>query len=67
MCLVRGTEVEPVTPEPGGWRGFYPAVLAALRDGGPMPVDPRDALAVLRVLDAAREAALSREAVRLTA
>jgi scyllo-inositol 2-dehydrogenase (NADP+) len=45
---------EPVAAEPGGWDRFYPAVVAALRDGAPPPVDPREALAVLTVLDAAR-------------
>ncbi|MEN3306716.1 MAG: scyllo-inositol 2-dehydrogenase [Micromonosporaceae bacterium] len=66
MRLVRGAEVEPVVPEPGAWDGFYPAVLAALRDGTPMPVDPADAVAVLRILDAARESAATGEVVRLT-
>jgi scyllo-inositol 2-dehydrogenase (NADP+) len=54
MSLVRGAEREPVPPEPGGWDGFYPAVFAALRGGTPMPVDPEDAVGVLRILDAAR-------------
>jgi predicted dehydrogenase len=57
MRLVRGEETERVAPEPGGWDTFYPAVLAALRDRLPMPVAPADAVAVLRLLDAARESA----------
>jgi predicted dehydrogenase len=45
---------EPVRPEPGDWPAFYEGVGAALAGDGPMPVDPRDAVAVLRVLEAAR-------------
>ncbi len=56
-ALHRGDEVEPVPSERGRWNAFYPAVAAALRCGGPMPVDPRDAVHVLRVLEAARGSA----------
>jgi len=55
--LVRGDAREPVPREPGSWSDFYPAVVAMVRDGGPPPVDPCDAVAVLGVLDAARESA----------
>ena len=55
--LVRGEEAVPVEPERGGWDGFYPAVVAALRTGGRLPVDPADAVAVLEVLEAARRSA----------
>jgi predicted dehydrogenase len=65
MRLVRGAQSEPVTPEPGAWSSFYPAVIAALRDGAPMPVDPADAVAVLRILDAARESAATARIVPL--
>jgi predicted dehydrogenase len=57
MRLVRGEEHHQVVPEPGAWDAFYPAVLAALRDGTPMPVDPDGPVAVLGILDAARESA----------
>jgi predicted dehydrogenase len=57
MRLVRGEQTDPVVPEPGAWEAFYPSVLAALRDGTPMPVDPADAVRVLEILDAARESA----------
>lgn len=63
--LVRGAEQEPVPREPGGWADFYPAVAAWLRGGGPAPVDPGDAVAVLEVLDAARRSAATGETVRL--
>jgi len=55
--LVRGEAAEPVAKAPGGWGDFYPAVAAMVRDGGPPPVDPDDAVAVLEVLDAARRSA----------
>jgi predicted dehydrogenase len=39
---------------PGDYPAFYAGVAEALRDGGPAPVDPRDALATLTVLELAR-------------
>jgi scyllo-inositol 2-dehydrogenase (NADP+) len=60
-----GSESRPVAGEPGRWDTFYPAVLAAVRDGGPVPVDPHDAVAVLDLLEAARRAAAERSAVRV--
>ncbi len=69
--LVAGEERTPVPTAPGGHGDFYPAVLAAL--AGPdaaarqaaMPVDPRDAVATARVLDAARVSAEQRRVVEL--
>lgn len=63
MRLVRGDDVETIVPDRGAWDTFYPAVLAAIRDGSPMPVDPLDAVATLRVLDAARLAATEHRTV----
>ncbi len=63
--LHRGEQMQPVAGERGRWDAFYPAVLAALRDGTPMPVDPRDAVAGLEVLAAARRAAAEQAVVRL--
>jgi scyllo-inositol 2-dehydrogenase (NADP+) len=63
--LVHGAEGEPVAPEPGGWAGFYPAVVEALRTHTPLPVDARDAVAVLRILEAARASAAQRRLVEL--
>lgn len=57
--LVRGAEAIPVPREPGGHADFYRAVAAWLV-GGPVPVDPRDAVATAAVLDAARLSAASR-------
>ncbi|WP_051164786.1 Gfo/Idh/MocA family protein [Nocardia testacea] len=42
---------------PGDYLAFYTATAAAVLDGAPVPVDPADALAGLRVLEAARASA----------
>lgn len=51
--LSRGGEAAPVPSLPGAWPLFYEQVVAAIRDGAPVPVDPRDALAGLEVLERA--------------
>jgi predicted dehydrogenase len=55
--LTAGERSVPVPPEPGDWPRFYRLLRDALRSGGPPPVDPRDAVETLRVLEAARRAA----------
>jgi predicted dehydrogenase len=45
---------------PGDYPRFYAELAAALRDGTALPVDARDAVAVLEVIEAAREAAAAR-------
>jgi predicted dehydrogenase len=55
----------PVPAERGDWPRFYVLVRDALRGEGPMPVDPNDAVAALRVLEAARESARSAAIVAL--
>ncbi len=47
----------------GDYPAFYTAMAAALLDGAPVPVDPRDAMATLRILDAARESATTHATV----
>ena len=54
--LVTGDEQREVPTEPGSYGSFYAGVAASLRDGAPPPVDPRDAVAVLEILDEARSA-----------
>jgi predicted dehydrogenase len=44
---------------PGAYEQYYPAVRDALLGDGAMPVDPRDSVAALRVIDAARRSAAS--------
>jgi predicted dehydrogenase len=59
-------EPEPVPAERGRWSAFYSAFARAVRGEGPLPVDPRDAMAALEVLDAARASAARGEVVRLS-
>ena len=49
----------------GHWDAYYRAFAAAVRGTGPVPVDPRDAVATAEVLDAARTSAERRELVTL--
>lgn len=63
--LIAGEQSVPVPPEPGDWPRFYELLRDALRDGGPPPVDPRDAVETLRVLEAARLAARDRRVIVL--
>jgi predicted dehydrogenase len=50
-------EATPVPAEQVDAREFYRLLAAALRDGGPLPVQPDESLHVLRVLDAAARSA----------
>ena len=63
--VLRGDGGEPVPTERGRWDTFYPAFARAVRGEGPVPVDPRDAVATHTVLDAARRSAEAGELVRL--
>ncbi|RBY82002.1 gfo/Idh/MocA family oxidoreductase [Geodermatophilus sp. TF02-6] len=63
--LCRGDDGEPVPTERGRWDTFYPAFASAVRGEGPVPVDPRDAVATATVLDAARRSATTGEVVAL--
>ncbi|GLW96507.1 Gfo/Idh/MocA family oxidoreductase [Microtetraspora sp. NBRC 16547] len=54
-----------VPTEPGAYQEFYAGVVACLRDGAPPPVDPRDAVESLTVLEAARHSAATRTTVAL--
>lgn len=46
-----------IATERSDYRRFYEGVAAAIRDGAPPPVDPRDAVAGLRMIDLARRSA----------
>ncbi|CAM01231.1 putative dehydrogenase [Saccharopolyspora erythraea NRRL 2338] len=50
-------ESRTVPTEPGRYQAFYDAVVSALRDGGPLPVDPRDSVAGIEIIEAARRSA----------
>ncbi len=60
-----GESSAPVPSQQGAWDTFYPAVGGAIRGGGAVPVDPADAVATARVIDAARESARADIVVRL--
>jgi scyllo-inositol 2-dehydrogenase (NADP+) len=51
--LVRGDESQPVEPNPGAWPEFYRRLAVALHGEGELPVNPRDAVEVLRALESA--------------
>ncbi len=61
-----GIPPEPVPAQPGRWSSFYSALARAVRGEGLLPVDPRDAVAALEVLDAARVSAARGEVVGLS-
>ena len=52
--------------EPGAYERFYAGVRAALGGGSTMPVDPRDSVAALRVIEAARDSARSADVVEIS-
>ncbi|SHN47996.1 Gfo/Idh/MocA family protein [Cryptosporangium aurantiacum] len=58
-----GDAARPYRTLTGEWTRFYEGVLTALTSGAPMPVDPRDAVRVLTILDAARRSASTRTVV----
>jgi scyllo-inositol 2-dehydrogenase (NADP+) len=53
-ALTTDTGSERVTTERGRYLGFYEAVVAAIRDGQPPPVNPADARDGLRIIELAR-------------
>jgi len=42
-----------VPTEPGDYPAFYAGIAASIRDGAPVPVDPRDSLEVVRIIERA--------------
>lgn len=65
--LVTGDASVPVPGERGAWGQFYALLATALREGGPPPVDPADAVATLRTLEHARRSAATRATVSVSA
>jgi predicted dehydrogenase len=53
----RAGDERRMTLQPGAYERFYTAVRDALHGEGAMPVDPREAVAALHVIDAARRSA----------
>jgi scyllo-inositol 2-dehydrogenase (NADP+) len=60
-----GEGPHPIPTERGDYRRFYVELAAALRGEAPVPVAPGDAVAVLRILEAARTSAERGETVAL--
>jgi scyllo-inositol 2-dehydrogenase (NADP+) len=65
--LLTGEQSVAVPTERGDWPRFYALLEAALRDDGPPPVDARDAVRILRLLEYARRSAVERTVVDLQA
>jgi predicted dehydrogenase len=49
----------------GAYQNFYAGMVAALKTGAPVPVDPEDAVAGLEIIEAARRSAVERAVIRL--
>lgn len=58
-------DADPVPTDPGAYPAFYAGIATSLADHTPPPVDPRDAVATLAVLEAARASAATASVVRL--
>jgi predicted dehydrogenase len=54
-----------IATEPGNWNAFYSSFGRAVRGEAPVPVDPWQVVAALRVLDAARASAADGRVVKL--
>jgi predicted dehydrogenase len=62
-----GSEAErALAIEPGAYEQFYAEVRDALRGEADLPVDPRDSVSALRVIDAARRSARSATVIDTT-
>jgi len=61
--LVHGDAGTPVPSEAGRWLDFYIGLERAMTEGTPVPVEARDALEALEVLDAVRRSAQERAVV----
>ncbi len=63
--LGAGDEHETIPTLAGSYETFYAEMAVALEGRGPVPVDPKDALATLKVIEAARRSAATRRVVEL--
>lgn len=52
-----GDDLRTIPTVPGDYPAFYAGMAATLLDGAPVPVDPRDAVETLRILEYARHVA----------
>ena len=65
--LVASSYDGAVTTEPGCYQCFYRGLVAALRDGAALPVDPVESVETLQILELARDSASRGAAVTPTA
>lgn len=63
--LMDGEYERPIETEPGSWQAFYRGVADSLRAGAPPPVDPREAVGVLEIIEAAFRSARTGDVVRI--
>ncbi|WP_420115403.1 Gfo/Idh/MocA family oxidoreductase [Micromonospora sp.] len=65
--LGAGDDLRPVPTEPGRYQDFYAQVEAALRGDGPLPVDPRDAVRTVELIELAHRSAAERTVLTVPA
>ncbi|HEY3258681.1 MAG TPA: Gfo/Idh/MocA family oxidoreductase [Pseudonocardiaceae bacterium] len=58
-------DLRELSTEPGCYQRFYGGLVAAVRDGAAMPVDPSDSVTVLEILEMARNSASRGAAVTI--
>ncbi|GAA2797754.1 Gfo/Idh/MocA family oxidoreductase [Kitasatospora paracochleata] len=58
-------QAAPVATEPGDYPAYYAGIVTSLAGRTPPPVDPRDAVATLTVLEAARASDATSRVIRL--
>jgi predicted dehydrogenase len=58
-------DTRAIRTEPGRYLDFYSGVEAAIRGGRPMPVDPRDSVVALEVMEAAVASSATRSVVSI--
>ena len=63
--LSDGTHSHPVKSVPGAYQDFYGGMVQCLRDGAPPPVDARDAVLGLEIIEAARRSAAEKRIISL--
>ena len=64
--IVMGTDPPTaISRQPGDWPAYYRGVVRAITLGDPPPVDPRDVVQDLRVIEAARQSADTHSVVTL--
>ena len=61
--LSDGITSQAIRSVPGAYQNFYAGMVAALRDGAPLPVDPEDAVTGLEIIEAAQRSSAERKIV----